>query len=525
MKKNIYIIALRAFLSVILCSIEISSQQGQQQPPEFLVGSFIVSSEDRDYTYYNNYEQMLELGLNSVFQRAVIHLDATSQYPEQLPNLQNLTVFPYIYAANDSGTGGDPEYNAKREGNIDWISYFTHAKYKKWEAEGEQLFDGYVMVKHEFGNQYSEGNITGWTSETVNPINEGKFLMMGPNYWQFPRYTFTNGYNSTHIIYKAVFRMKINAPSEVALPVCEIFVTQSRYDKNTGTWILKDTLTYLPGQPKVITLTTNDLSTTYQDFEIQYWYKGFYTPGEYGGGDDPPPPGIIQERPEEQENDGWWNEGSQVQFKVKWLGNRELFVDYIEVYDQLIWENWFIEDYTGLISNVITYNQEFATQNSEFYSKLKYYGTLDEPHVIDCYEPLRKVQEILDEQNINADLLTHWYPGWNAVNFWDGNDPTWPRYCELAQPKKVMFWYGPYVNDPDNNFEPVSRNFTLYQLRYNLQQAHLYQPGFFFTLQDFGILDQVSGNYIHWMTPTPEEVSAGTMLPLGGCPRIESRKG
>ncbi len=93
------------------------------------IGSYILSSDDPQYTLYNNYQQMLDLGLNSVFQRAVV------EQPGQQKNFSSLSLFPYVFAANDTA----PQY-AHSTGNIDWISYFTHAKYYRWEAEGRSKF-------------------------------------------------------------------------------------------------------------------------------------------------------------------------------------------------------------------------------------------------------------------------------------------------------------------------------------------------------------------------------------------------
>ncbi len=322
---------------ILFCNLANKAQNSPQTSPEFLVGSFVAASDDKDFTYYNNYQQMLDLGLNAVYQRAIKHLDASPPYPEQNSNLTQLSIFPYIDAANDSGTGSlITSYNAQRPGNIDWINYFTQAKYTKWEAEGSPLFnenDGEdVKVKYEFGSQYTEGNITGRKTGN-NPANINRYLIKGPDYWQWPRYTFTNGeWNPTEIRYKAVFQMKIDQPSETPLDVCQIMVTNTNSDG-------VETYLHLPGQPEIITLTTEDLLTSYKDFEFEYDYTGYFT--EKSGSPDHPSPPTLVAPPNDEYRSLGLNAGSKVQFKVKWLGNRELFVDYIEVYDRDIWENLF----------------------------------------------------------------------------------------------------------------------------------------------------------------------------------------
>jgi hypothetical protein len=510
MKLRILNLLLTSF-TVLICIGKNYSQDSSQTAPEFLVGAFIASIHPPygPVTLHTNYDQIIDCGFNSVWQKArksIIGNDST--------NLNQLAQFGYVYAANDSGSEGT--LRAKVDEYIDWISYFTQAKYTRWEAEGSTVFTGNdpderndIMVKHEFGEEFNDGNISGWASGT-NQSDTGKFLIKGPDYWQWPRYSYTNpGWNPDRIDYKAVFRMKIDSPSGEQLPVCEILVTQSRYDEVTKMWILKDTL-FFPGNPKVITLTTNDLDTVYKDFIIPYNYVGYFDLPE-GDASYPSPPTLVSSPFEEMGSRPTMNEGSQVQFKVKWMGNRELFVDYVEVYDQRIWEYYFKIHLDWMIDSIYNYNQYFKSQNLNFYNKLKYYGTIDEPHVIDCYEPLRKVQFILDSLNINADLLTHWYPGWDG--FRDA-DPTWSYYYDLAQPKKLMFWYSPFVNEPENNYNPNPRDFTLYWLQQNLQQAHLQQKDFYVTLQTWGTKNITTGNYEGYMYPTPEEISAETMLSL-----------
>lgn len=479
----------------LFLSSGVKAQEAPATKPEFPVGAFIHSSKVMEYTQYNNYEQIHDMGINSVMQIAVTDVSRLSQ----VNNLGQLSLFPYVYVGNDSGTGSVPQIcdwcNAEEE-NIDWISYFTHAKYMKWEVEGSQLFSDNVSIKHIGGTIYQESDGTeGWRTDNNQP---GDFLIYGPDYWQYPRYTYTNaGWNPTPINYKAVFKMKIDSPSQQVLDVCEISVTMYNDAKGIPeTTLVRDTLT-----------TADFNSTGYTLFNLEYDYRDYIdlpiqnlhsimVPSTITN-----PFGGIESNPS-------LNQGSKVQFKVKWLGNKELFVDYIEVFDIGIYETWFINNYNDLETNILEYDQEFQN-NPAFYDRLKYYGTIDEPHVIDCFIPLRKVQEILDNNNINADLLTHWYPGWDYKR--DGDD-TWGVYNALAQPEKIMFWYSPYVTNKDGTTKP--RDFTQYWFHLNLQKAHLQKPDYFVTLQAWGWKNIEGGNYIKWMTPTPAEISAETMLAL-----------
>lgn len=491
--KNDYLII--ALILLFVQSISFSQQD------KFLFGTYIHSS-DTDSTLYNNYEQILECGFNSVFQLAVKDVARLNQ-PSNFNQLLN---FPFIYASNDSGTGTVfNALNAEPE-NIDWISYFTQAKYTKWEAEGNSIFNNpnAISIKHDVGSlyfakPYTEGNISGIKSGNIQS-DTGKFLIKGPNYWQYPRYTFTNvSGNKDTIFYSAVFRMRIGATSPTPLKVCEIMVTST--DKNGN-----ETLLGLDDPKSYILTTANFPGTNYKDFIITYKYPAFKNANNSEVENLLPLPGMGIE-----ENDGYgYNIDSRVQFKVKWLGNRELFVDFIEVYDNKIWKSWYLERFDDLVDSVKFYDQGFST----IITNLKFYGTQDEPHSIDCFEPLRKIQEILDDpiNKLHAGLLTHYYPEWDGKRH-DGNglDYCFPSYVQLAQPKKLMFWYAPFGVDTAGVSRP--RDFTLYFLKNNLQFAFQEQHDFYITLQTWGTKDE-NGNYKKYEYPTNAELSAETMLSL-----------
>ncbi|HCY77941.1 MAG TPA: hypothetical protein DHV28_18700 [Ignavibacteriales bacterium] len=497
-KKSLIVLFVFFYL---LSSNLLFAQNTPQGEQKFIVGTFIASSgskEEQHYTQYNNYQQLLDLGVNALYQVAVKDVPSLNQNNNYAP----LSLFDFIWAANDSGTGTADEVNINAEWqNIDWISYFTSAKYMKWEAEGDPLFTGNVKIKHEIGSPFYDVNgVSGWQSGPPNANNTNSFLIKGPNYWQYPRYTFTNvSWNPEPIRYQAVFHMKMASPSITNVPVCSLFVVMTDSDG------VEHTL-----NSKLVT-SSMLLSTDYVDIPLTYNYIGYFNvdtvnrksysmPGSFGIKS---PPG--------------YNIGSTIEFKVQWLGNVELLVDYVEVYDQMIWDSWFNNPLEKYVDSIVTYDHEFKNENPTFYNKLKYYYTMDEPHSIDGYEPLRRVQEILDDQNnnIQADLLTHWYPEWNGIR--DG-DPTWNQYVQLAQPKKLMFWYAPFTNNKDT-FVPDNRDFTLYFLHKHLQQAYTLDSLYFLSAQTFG--RKVGVNYESWMLPDTSEVLAETMLALAhGCKGI-----
>ncbi len=48
---------------VYMFSNQIQAQDTLQSSNEFIIGSFIASTSDPDYTFYNNYYQVVDLGL------------------------------------------------------------------------------------------------------------------------------------------------------------------------------------------------------------------------------------------------------------------------------------------------------------------------------------------------------------------------------------------------------------------------------------------------------------------------------
>ena len=78
------------------------------------------------------------------------------------------------------------------------------------------------------------------------------------------------------------------------------------------------------------------------------------------------------------------------------------------------------------------------------------------------------------------------------------------------QPHQVMFWYAPFSLDQNGNEN--SRDFTLYMLRHNLQEAHKVKSKFFVTLQTWGTKN--GDTYEGYYTPPSAGINAETMAAL-----------
>ena len=79
-----------------------------------------------------------------------------------------------------------------------------------------------------------------------------------------------------------------------------------------------------------------------------------------------------------------------VQFIVQWYGNYELYVDRIEVLDNIIWGKY-VDNQSQVITNIQTQVNSFADWDQ---TKLKYFYAADEPSTIDSYIPYKTVQAI-----------------------------------------------------------------------------------------------------------------------------------
>ena len=484
-------------VTVLVCCVRIIGQQQTPQPDEFLVGGFIAAMhpEYKDSTLYSNYDQILECGLNSVWQ----YVKRTDP-----KNFTQLSQFPYIYAANDTSPN-----NALNQGNVDWISYFTHAKYFRWEAEGDENFPddpgaNRVGIKH---NGVGHETADGWScGEGTNGI--GEYFIDGPHYTQYRRYVYTNRWLSNPLIYyNAVFRLKLVDPQEGSFEVAMLKVSVDTGSVDYGG----------VGEFPIdsLILTSDSLSTNYKEFTINYSYEDLMEECTGCSGHYPPPPGLDWIPMKEASNTPWIDFTKKVRFKVQKRSRVEVIVDYIEVYDggrpYSIWENSFIGEfnYTQTVNRISVYNQDYDSL-----SNLEYYGTMDEPHTWDSFIPLKKVQHILDSINTGRDLLVHFYPGWENKRELVQN--VLEKWFRIAQPKKLMFWYAPFScwYETTEYCDPNPQEFTFYYLRKNLQHAHLQLPGFFVTLQTWGTWDIEEKEYSGYYKPTPAGLIAETMLAL-----------
>ncbi len=388
--------------------------------------------------------------------------------------------FLNIIAMNDSSIADTATII---EENRDYIYYYTNALYSKWEAEGNtDLFPvgSPTGIKPATGTSaYNSGGISGLRSGSISP---GSNMFSGPNYSQYIRYVITNKWNANRLVkFKVNFRMKASYETEGIVPLALIRVKLVNTKTNFSYILAYDTL------------TSGDLSTSYGNYYLEYDYRN------YAMYISPPDTDIVYWSPRGVETETpFYDPKLKINYEVIPLGNAEIFVDYIEVYDKDIWENDIIYEYSQMINKIYQYSQMFSSLSPN----LKYFNGIDEPHTLDSYEPIRRVQAILDSLNISTPLHIRFYPEWN--NERDGLN-AFRTYYRMAQPTRLIFWFAPFwVGDPIRFNMSVFHNI--------LDTANALDPNFLIEAQAWGFSQ--NNNWIWHYAPDSIRFSTQTLMSL-----------
>lgn len=333
----------------------------------------------------------------------------------------------------------------------DRVAYYASGYYSRWEAEDSiDYYANTPGVKHEFGyrgtDYFASGNI---------PSQAGKYLVTGPDYYQNREQRFWP-YSGGEITYNVKFRLKIAGNTADTVTVCKLQVVY--YAPNGNYSILKDT-----------TLHANDLANNYVDKIFDY--KIPETIGSYSF----PANHASPEGDGFPERDDSYNGRQGIRFNVIWLGNRELFVDYIEVYDNRIGLDFLPVNRQIVATRCLTYAANYPQTQ---WPNLKYWYGLDELQSIDNFEPYRIVDSILNVNGLPR-LITTYYPEWDGVR---DHEIDLKRFVQQVQPARVMYYYYPY-----NSTNPVPE--MLEYQRFVMQQPwqHNFDIGdWYFVAQAFG---------------------------------------
>ncbi len=441
-----------------------------QAPDSILTGSYLNSLPNKNFTLYD-YSIVKPLGFNTVIQRAVVSIPEINQ----VSNFDSLKYFPYIFALNDSVIDA-----VSHPSNADWVYYFSNALYSRW-IPGENIIpylSTEIGLKQKFGPTLRDGVSTGTDTVNINTI-----FIDGPNHSQYKNYVYTNKYLTNDLIYyTAVFRLKKIQNTGPGDEVCKVQAVAKRGADST---ILAE---------KVI--TKSDLGSEYKEISLDYNY-GVLQEAARGRGDLQLPPTTLL--PGIEVEDSYLSEGTRIQLRVVWLGNAEIALKDVEVFDQKIWKYFFIENQANRDSRITQYLSKFAGLQPN----LKYFFTLDEPHSLDSYHPIKILQTVLDSLGSPVALLTHFYPGWNNTRESDNSLGSWYKY---VNPRKLSYWYFPF----DTSEESAN---GLYFYGHTLKAAAELDPHFWATVQTWGYKDS-QGVYHTYRSPSPAEVSAQSLYAL-----------
>lgn len=435
MKKITYMIVLFTLLSLP----EVYSQQ-----EKFIIGAYMQSTPFTNDSLNQPDSALFSLwraealGINTAMIRLRLPL-ADSGYlgpePQDLPtNMEPARDFDNVVAMNQKSSIGVADGTVTNDyiRNFDWIFFYSGAYYSKWDATLESVNVGILGLKHDFGEKDTLNGITYWSSGN-NPPEGEPLLVRGPNYNQETRYrssTQSTGYSdTTH--YRAYFNLKLKytpPPGTLNDPICEIIVKSAYTIDCNWTELHYETLASR-------VLTVGDIGSPNAQI-LNYDYSD-YCPNN--GGWDKERQNINCDCPGKYLDN--------VEFQVKYLGNQELLINYVEVYDVGIWWDWLRDSQhqNQAREKIVNYLQRFKTTNPECYSNnLKYFFGIDEPHTVDSYIPLAFVESVLDSLNLSEGaplLFIHLYPEWGGQR---NNADVFPPYINTVHPQPMHFYYAPF---------------------------------------------------------------------------------
>ncbi|MBL1213947.1 MAG: T9SS type A sorting domain-containing protein [Ignavibacteriae bacterium] len=449
-------------LILIISSLSIA------QTNEFPIGVYISSGDTATRFSNGDYPGIKNLGVNLVLQYA-------SNNPS---NYDSLSSFDKLIALN-------------ADDSLDFIHHYTAGYYKKWQ-------DDETAEEANTPGFKSNSSTTGYYSSNykvaeLDISTPGKYLLLGPDYDQDRLYRLLYGWYYKRLIqYKVNFNMKIDGNTTQADDVCIISVKYTSREGNDTT-IVSDTLqadvmynqftnhSLVYSLPKSIAGTKLPRNQT-AEFSVRNDAEFAGTTESYTG-----PYGV--------------------QFNIKWLGNRNLYVDFVEVYDISIGKLFSNPiDLQTLYNRCSTYASNYSN-----WSNLKYWYSLDEPHSIDNYEPYRIVDSILNTTS-NTRLITAFYPEWNGLR---NNENAMGDFVRRAKPYKTMPYYYPYWPGADK----YNHN-GLYGQKVVLQAPYLssgYDVGdYWFIAQAMGFWDVDENDDLVPVRRRvkPAEMNASVMLAL-----------
>jgi hypothetical protein len=262
---------------------------------------------------------------------------------------------------------------------IDWGYFFSNALYTKWSPLGTPLpgTPASIGLKKQFGEFVGTTTSTG-----IDTTYTGSVFITGPNYSQYQKYVYTTKYSQNErITYKVNFRLKKGQVIGAGDDVCYLqIVKKTPFDSV----LLNSKL-----------VTQQMLTETFKDYTLVYDYD--FPPLATLGVSD-----LISQQAAISPADNIYDINTKIEFRIVWLGNTELILDYIEVYDDDIYETYFIENITHRDRLLKDYVADLNSSRPD----QTFFLTMYQPHAVDSYHPIRTVQNLLDSLNSPVKFLS-----------------------------------------------------------------------------------------------------------------------
>ena len=337
------------------------------------------------------------------------------------------------------------------------VYHYSNGMYTKWEGENLQENTLRTGILHTFGSKAFYDGDSCWTTGNNAPPRDS--LIYGPHYRQDKNYRLIYWENTPNerINFTVNYSLALADPSlNPQDDVCEIKVVFCYIDaqeERQCTTLAADTI-------KVGEFSGN----SFQPFDLVYSYPPEFINPVLG------PEGDSYETGFFSFDDTQHNTG--IEFQLDWLGTGTLYVDYVEVYDNIIWRTW-ITDPSSVVSEISTFLYTYS--GSEWDDIIQYWFGRDEPQSIDYYEPMRIVDSLIRTMPGGRPLMTQFYPQWRGTM---NGDLHLQKFVELTKPKQLMIDRYPFIVG-------YSAEWGLTELRKSFQDADSAQAGFWYVAQAF----------------------------------------
>jgi hypothetical protein len=435
----------------------------------------------------------------------------------QNETLTNLSFYPPFYESGmntilqraDSSTIeliGD--YNilaANSQHKEDWIHHYTTGYYSKWEAEN-QTDEDRVGVKHKWGQQaFWNDTVSCWS--TIGLTEPKQNVIYGPYYRQDRRYKrwLYDWANIDSVRYNVRFNLALNYDTSLVSPGEDVCIIKAIY---TYKEVYSNDSSEFFNEPFLIdTLKIGEFnvdgSFKYFNFDGRtYKYpQRFFLPTDLDNRINPPQLDYLYYTDSES--------FTGIQFCVDWLRGDTLctlYIDYVEVYDNNGWDEYVDPATHNIVINRIRTSAQ--NYNNLDWQNIKHWVGVDEPYSIDCYEPIRVVDELVRSVNPNKSLIVAFNPTWWYDHKVNGEDEVLQFY-NRANPNKITL----SVNPCDARYASLRKE-EFDWLQFNLQRTSALDHNFWFNAQTMGYRRPYNNGWCTWRKPDSLELRSMVMLAL-----------